>query len=494
MQYTLVYHDLLEHFDLSMPEYALVYLIDGLSAQNGWCFASREEMAKRVRMGSRWVFNSLHQLTEKGLVEVDEKSRFIRASKAWKDAFRKCQKEGGLPTLTSEPDAELDIEALYKIHKRNIQLKYRESVHNSSDGHAQATHVQPIQEPVNSLQTDTEQNQDTMPHFHITHAKKDTQPMQSSQSSSVQTMNVPVKDMHTTEMSKQTGSEIPTEASGTIMQLGSEQTSEQLMYLDRLACEPNAHYNNIYSNSNNYNYKNKNNNNTITEKSACAQDFQFSNQEEFSQKEKAGEKLENFLKSEEQNQTVVEAAIVTPPQVAPAPSPKKDTQSEGLPILKVSKPQHAGQQNEPMQNVHSLKTDSKATPVDPCLVPCREGYLRQFVAYKWVYGRDDKFLKQVLEQIRYKIAVQWQQPDLNLAEIPDESVIHSFQSLLEKIPTWYRDNGHTTPNDLNRFFEKYYAAIKSGNGGGDRGPFAPLQDQEYETVQLLLQSRGRHNR
>ncbi|MDJ1506090.1 hypothetical protein [Xanthocytophaga agilis] len=467
MQYTLVYHDLLDHFDLTMPEYALIYLIDGLSAQNGWCFASREELANRVRMGSRWVFNSLNQLTEKGLIEVDEKSRFVRASKAWKTAFRKCQKEGGLPIPTSEPDAEPDIEALYKIHKRNIQLKYRESVHNSSGGHAQPTHVQSIQEAVNSLPTGTEQNQDTMPYFHTTHAKKNTQPMQSSQSSSVQTMNVPVKSMHTSEMSKQTGSEIQTETTDTIMQLGYEQTSEQLMHLDRLASEPNAHYNNIYSNSNNNTYKNKNNNNTITEKSAYAQSFQFSNEQEIFKNEQAGEKKENFLNDEERNQPVVEAAIITPPQVPPPPSPK------------------AVQIENAMQNVHGLKNDSKATPVDPCLTPCREVYQLYFGAYKWVYGRDDKFLKQVLEQIRYKIAVQWQQPNLDLAEIPDESVIHSFQSLLEKIPTWYRDNGYTAPNDLNRFFEKYYAAIKSGNGGGARSSFAPPRDQDEEYLRLM---------
>ncbi|MDJ1498955.1 hypothetical protein QNI19_38875 [Cytophagaceae bacterium DM2B3-1] len=458
MKYTLIYDDLLEHFDIDMYEHALLSLIDGLSVKTGWCFASREEMAKRVRMGSRWIFKALHQLTNKGLIEVDDKSRFIRASKTWKDAFRKCQKEGGLLANASDSGTEPDIEMLFRKHKHNIQLKYRESVHDSADD----SYAQTTQEPVNTIQAEGEDYADTM---------------QFLQPGYAQNSQVSMQDMHTSQKDVQTGSENNAEAPGTIVQSVYEQKDKLDMHDLQSGYAQNAHYNNIYSNNTNNTYNNKDNNTIITEKSACAQDLTIGNQEEFSQKEQAGEREENFFKGEKENQPVVEAAIVTPPQVAPAPSPKKAVQKE-----------------KAMQNVHSLKTDSKATSVDPCLIPCREAYLLHFRAYKWVYGRDDKFLKQVLEQIRYKIAIQWQQPDMNLAEIPDESVIHSFQSLLEKIPTWYRDNGHTTPNDLNRFFEKYYAAIKSGNGGGDRGPFAPLQDQEYETVQLLLQSRGRHNR
>ncbi|MDJ1493013.1 hypothetical protein QNI19_08720 [Cytophagaceae bacterium DM2B3-1] len=76
------------------------------------------------------------------------------------------------------------------------------------------------------------------------------------------------------------------------------------------------------------------------------------------------------MNGEEDNHTVVEAAIVTPPQVPRAPSPKKGTQLHGHTILQVSTPQYFSQQNEPMQTMHSLKTDSKATLVDPYLIPC----------------------------------------------------------------------------------------------------------------------------
>ncbi|MDJ1473706.1 hypothetical protein [Xanthocytophaga flava] len=464
MKYTLIYDDLLEHFDINMYEHALLSLIDGLSVKTGWCFASREEMAKRVRMGSRWIFKALHQLTNKGLIEVDDKSRFIRASKTWKDAFRKCQKEGGLLANASDSDTEPDIETLFRKHKHNIQLKYRESVHDSADN----SYAQTTQEPVNTIQTEGENYADTMQFLQSGYAQKNNDPVHSVQNVYAQNSQVSMQDMHTSQKGVQTGSENNAEAPGTIVQSASEQKGKLDMHSMQFASEPNAHYNNIYSNNTNNTYKNKNNNTTITEKSAYAQDFQFLNEQEILKKKKQGEKEENFLKDEEENQTVVEAAIVTPPQVAPAPSPKKAAQEENA-----------------MQNVHSLKTDSKATPADPCLIPCREIYQLYFGAYKWVYGRDDKFLKQVLEQIRYKIAVQWQQPDRNLTEIPDESVIHSFQSLLEKIPTWYRDNGYTAPNDLNRFFEKYYAAIKSGNGGGARSSFAPPTDQDEEYLRLM---------
>ncbi|MDJ1502057.1 hypothetical protein [Xanthocytophaga agilis] len=411
MNYAIVYYPLLRQFDITMPEYALIFAIDGLSAQTGWCYASRAELADCICVKQRWVYESLNRLIQKGLIEVDPQSRFLRASKSWKKAIASCKTQSATSDhLSAQNTAAQNTDDMRKMQRRKAQRKHRQAMHE-----VQSTYAETGKEPMQNLHSSVYSG------------------LQDSQSEHV---NFVVSGMH----------------------------DSQLDYA------PSADNNNIYSNINT-------NTIVIKQKSAYAQDFQFSNEQEIFKKEKAGEKQENFLKSEEDNQPVVEAAIVTPPQVAPAPSPKKAVQTENA-----------------MQNVHSLKTDSKATPVDPCLVPCREAYLLYFGAYKWVYGRDDKFLKQVLEQIRYKIAVQWQQSDRNLADIPDESVIHSFQSLLEMIPTWYRDNGHTTPNDLNRFFEKYYSAIKSGNGGGDRGPFAPLQDQEYETVQLLLQSRGRHNR
>ncbi|MDJ1486341.1 hypothetical protein QNI16_38030 [Cytophagaceae bacterium YF14B1] len=214
---------------------------------------------------------------------------------------------------------------------------------------------------------------------------------------------------------------------------------------------------NIYSNTDN-------NTIVIKEKSACAQDVKIKEGKEVAEKTE-GTKNENFLGDAEMKTTFVDDVVVTPPQVPPAPSPKKGG------------------------NVDKAKNDFKATQSDSCSMPCREAYLRQFVAYKWIYGRDDKFLKQVLMQIRYKIAVQWQQPDLNLAEIPDEPVIHSFRSFLEKIPAWHRDNGYTTPQDLMRNFEKYYTAIKAGNGGGVRSSFAPAREHDEETVRLLLRYR-----
>ncbi|MDJ1480888.1 hypothetical protein QNI16_10370 [Cytophagaceae bacterium YF14B1] len=405
MNYAIVYYPLLRQFDITMPEYALIFAIDGLSAQTGWCYASRAELADCICVKQRWVYESLNRLIQKGLIEVDPQSRFLRASKSWKKAIASCKTQSTVSGHSyAQNTAAQNTDDMRKMQRRKAQRKHRHAMHE-----VQSTYAETGKEPM--------QNSHSPVHSG----------MQDSQSGHV---NFVVSGMH----------------------------DSQLDYA------PNADNNNIYSNINT-------NTIVIKQKSAYAQSFQFSNQEQIFKNEQAGEKKENFLKGEEQNQPVVEAAIVTPPQVPPAPSPKKAAQKENA-----------------MQNVHNLKTDSKATPVDPCLVPCvpcREFYQLYFGAYKWVYGRDDKFLKQVLEQIRYKIAVQWQQPTMNLAEIPDESVIHSFQSLLEMIPTWYRDNGYTAPNDLNRFFEKYYAAIRSGNGGGARSSFAPPTDQDEEYLRLM---------
>ncbi|MDJ1499390.1 hypothetical protein [Xanthocytophaga agilis] len=452
MKYTLIYHDLLGHFDISMNEHALMSLIDNFSAQTGWCYASKVELGKALRLTSRWVFDAITRLEGKGLVEINAESRFLRACPVWKKAIHQCQNQ--LPLSETVQGSEEWIQAIQQKKRRAVQYKHRQAMQDAHNHDANQEdsegYAENAQQPINTFPSTAEKTSTVVNSF----------PMQQEENS-VSGMDYSMNEFH--NLYEET-SPLPVNN----FRSGYEENSHQDMKTIPFAYEQNAHYNNIYSNRNNNKYKNKNNNNTITEKSACAQSFQFSNEQEIFKNEQAGEKLENFLKSEEQNQPVVEAAIVTPPQVAPAPSPKKAAQIENA-----------------MQNVHSLKTDSKATPVDPCLVPCREVYLLYFGAYKWVYGRDDKFLKQVLEQIRYKIAVQWQQPTMNLAEIPDESVIHSFQSLLEMIPTWYRDNGYTAPNDLNRFFEKYYAAIKSGNGGGARSSFAPPRDQDEEYLRLM---------
>lgn len=150
-----------------------------------------------------------------------------------------------------------------------------------------------------------------------------------------------------------------------------------------------------------------------------------------------------------------ETPVENPPPVAPAPSLAK-----------------GGQKKAPADT-------------EPCLVACRQLYQRAFPDYSWQYGRDDGFLKGVLTQIRTKIAHRHGSG----TEASDEYVIHSFESFLAKVPDWYRRNGHTTPSDLNRHFEKHYAAIKAGQGGGASPYLAPTTDRDREYLALMQQLR-----
>ncbi|MDJ1486340.1 hypothetical protein QNI16_38025 [Cytophagaceae bacterium YF14B1] len=145
MNYTIIYYPLLRQFDITMPEYALIFAIDGLSAKTGWCYASRTELADCICMKQRWIYDSLNRLTRKGLVEVDSQTRFLRAGKIWKKALAKCKTEG---STSSEASYAENAERMQKMQRQKAQKTYRQAMHE-----VQSAYAENAKEPVQKMQS-----------------------------------------------------------------------------------------------------------------------------------------------------------------------------------------------------------------------------------------------------------------------------------------------------------------------------------------------------
>lgn len=368
--FTLIYWQALDALELSVPEYILLDTIHGLSLKTGWCYASRAELARSVRMTRRWVFDTLESLSKRGLVEYQPHTRHLRCARQWTRAVAESrQAKSQASSATEAPAAREDTASA------------------GAETRADA-----------GLETTGEKN---APLCNV---------CTGAAISPVQNLH-PASEKNTPEVVQK-------------MQSGGENFA------------PNRYK---YSNSKTIQQLNKDT------KGASAPEVCLPEEEM------------DFLLPEEKTEprpqeaaTVFwETPIVNPPPVAPAPSLAQRSQKRG------------------------------AADTEPCLAACRELYLQAFPHYSWQYGRDDGFLKGVLSQIRAKIVRQ-------VGEASDAYVVHSFESFLGKVPDWYRRNGHTTPADLNRHFEKHYAAIKAGQGGGASSHLAPTTDRDREYLALML--------
>lgn len=72
--YIYFYWGVLNKFNLSLKEGALVSLIAVLSIKKGYCFASKKFLGDRLKLSPPTVFKGLSILIEKGLIIKDGKS------------------------------------------------------------------------------------------------------------------------------------------------------------------------------------------------------------------------------------------------------------------------------------------------------------------------------------------------------------------------------------------------------------------------------------
>jgi DNA-binding MarR family transcriptional regulator len=87
--FTPVYHEALETLELNVTEYMIADTIAQLSkpgnSADGWCYMSKESMAKVFHITPRQVFRIINTLIKKQLVEKHPETGFLKAAPRWID-------------------------------------------------------------------------------------------------------------------------------------------------------------------------------------------------------------------------------------------------------------------------------------------------------------------------------------------------------------------------------------------------------------------------
>lgn len=88
--YTTILHKAREKLGLSLNEYALVDIIYQLqnnpaSKHKGWCYSSKNYLGKCIGVSEQAVHGMLNRLYDKGLLEKQEETKHIKATKRWYD-------------------------------------------------------------------------------------------------------------------------------------------------------------------------------------------------------------------------------------------------------------------------------------------------------------------------------------------------------------------------------------------------------------------------
>jgi len=84
--YTLILHGPRKKMGLTMAEYAIaeaVYHLQHNPVVSGWCFASRTKLADIIGQSRRAVFNMIDKLVEKGLLDRQEETGYLRTTATW---------------------------------------------------------------------------------------------------------------------------------------------------------------------------------------------------------------------------------------------------------------------------------------------------------------------------------------------------------------------------------------------------------------------------
>lgn len=103
INFTTINHIARVRMGLSLVEYCLADLIYNLanspkSSVPGWCYASKPQLARNLDITERQVYNLINTLVEKGLVEKDPETSYLKITINWYEAV--IIKRGGeeLPT------------------------------------------------------------------------------------------------------------------------------------------------------------------------------------------------------------------------------------------------------------------------------------------------------------------------------------------------------------------------------------------------------------
>lgn len=132
--YTIILHQPRKRLGLSLMEYCVADCIYHLSNNPrskvlGWCYSSKENIAKFLGTSSVTIFNNIDKLIEKGLVEKDNETKYLQTTKKWyENVIVSDYKE------TLEPIKKLNkgIKKLYTEPLRNFIPDHKETLYNSN--------------------------------------------------------------------------------------------------------------------------------------------------------------------------------------------------------------------------------------------------------------------------------------------------------------------------------------------------------------------------
>ncbi|HIQ28902.1 MAG TPA: helix-turn-helix domain-containing protein [Sulfurovum sp.] len=90
--FTTIQHDPRLRHKLSNNEYCIADAVYHLSHNPdsiapGWCFARREKLGKFFGLSRRTVINAISKLKDKGLLDIDKETNYLRTTKKWYEDF-----------------------------------------------------------------------------------------------------------------------------------------------------------------------------------------------------------------------------------------------------------------------------------------------------------------------------------------------------------------------------------------------------------------------
>ncbi len=71
--YYKIWWEVIREFNLSPIEVLTICLIDGLSRQKGWCYASKIALAKTLNVSPQTIYSTINELITKGLLVKSDK-------------------------------------------------------------------------------------------------------------------------------------------------------------------------------------------------------------------------------------------------------------------------------------------------------------------------------------------------------------------------------------------------------------------------------------
>jgi hypothetical protein len=82
LNFTTILHSPRSQLGITINEYCVADLIYNLS-KNGWCYATREYIADCLSLDRRSVTNLTQKLIDKGLMEKDPETKYLRTTDLW---------------------------------------------------------------------------------------------------------------------------------------------------------------------------------------------------------------------------------------------------------------------------------------------------------------------------------------------------------------------------------------------------------------------------